>query len=552
MQYIWPMLPAAVLAVVIGIYSWRHKHVPGAKGLIFIMVFMVIRLIASVLGMAFEDFSSKIFWFKIEEISLLPATVAGLAFCLEYAGLDAWLNIRTIGLIAFPTLFFIPLCFTNESHHLIWADIWWEGSVRYIPGILNVAMMGYGSLLSLVAFSILIWLFIRSPLQRWPVGLIFFNMLGIRILYFLNVAGFNPVRPFDPVNLATNFTCIIYFVALFGFRLFDVVPVARNRAMEQMRDGMLVFDAENRIADLNRAALSLLGAAKPKLIGRKASEALNDHPNLLNYVLKPAATHGEIWLAPQRCYQIHISPLSSRSNYVLGKLVLLSDITERKRTQKELQDQQLKLTSVKEREWLARELHDGLGQVLAAADLLLKTADEYHTRGQAAGVTICLKQLSEVIGEGKMYVGDYLFGVKKWSKNDSFFNALRHYLIDYKQKNKVRTELVVPPEVENHLPGAVVETQLQRIIQEALVNIGKHAGAGSVRVVFSRKDSQMVILIEDDGMGFDPTEIGDHEGFGLQAMRERAESLGAGFEVISSPGHGTQLIVKAPWQKENR
>ena len=542
------MLPAAVFAVVIAIYSWRHKHVPGAKGLIFIMVFMVIRLIASVLGMASDDFSSKLFWFQIEEICLLPAAVAGLAFCLEYAGLDAWLNIRAIGLIAFPTLFFIPLCFTNESHQLIWADIWWEGSVRYIPGILNVAMMGYGALLSLVAFSILIWLFIRSPLQRWPVGLIFLNMLGIRILYFLNVVGFNPVRPFDPVNLATNFTCLIYFVALFGFRFFDVVPVARNRAMEQMRDGMLVFDAENRIADLNRAALSLLGAPKPKLIGRKASEVLSDQPNFLNLILKPAAVHGEIWWGPNRCYQIHISPLSSRSNFVLGKLVLLSDITERKRTQKQLQDQQLKLTSVKEREWLARELHDGLGQVLAAADLQVKTADEYHTRGQAAGVTICLKQLSEVIGEGKMYVGDYLFGVKKWSKNDSFFNALRQYLIDYRKKTKVRTELVVPTEVENHLPGAVVETQLQRIIQEVLGNVGKHAGAGSARVVFSRSGSQMIILIEDDGMGFEPTEIGNHDGFGLRAMRERAESLGAGFEVISSPGQGTQLIVRMPWE----
>ncbi|WP_155306772.1 histidine kinase N-terminal 7TM domain-containing protein [Desulfosarcina widdelii] len=112
------MLPAALLAVAIGIHSWRHRHVPGAKGLIFIMVVMVIKLIASALGMASEDFPSKIFWFQIKEICLLTITVAGLAFCLEYACLDAWLNIRSIGLVAFPTLFFIPLCFTNESHHL--------------------------------------------------------------------------------------------------------------------------------------------------------------------------------------------------------------------------------------------------------------------------------------------------------------------------------------------------------------------------------------------------------------------------------------------------
>lgn len=127
-------------------------------------------------------------------------------------------------------------------------------------------------------------------------------MLGIRILYFLNVAGLNPVKPFDPVNLATNFICLFYFVALFRFRLFDVVPVARNRAIEQMRDGMLVLDAENRIADLNWAAQALIGAVKSKVIGLKALEGLSAHPDLLELALNPSATHGEIWWDTTRCF----------------------------------------------------------------------------------------------------------------------------------------------------------------------------------------------------------------------------------------------------------
>lgn len=549
---IWPMLTAIGLGAVIGVYSWQHRHVPGARGLIFIMLFMVVRLVASALGMAAGDVSTKILWFKIEEICLLPATVAGLAFALEYAGLEAWLNRRTIALIALPTLFFIPLCFTNEAHHLIWKHIEWDGNIRYVPGVLNYAMMGYGSLLSLVTLALLINLFIRSPLQRWPVALIFLNMLGSRILYFFNVAGLNPVKPFDPVNLATNFICLIYFIALFRFRLFDVVPVARNRAIEQMRDGMLVLDADNRIADLNLTAQALIGAAKSKVIGRKAQKELRDHSDLLELALNPSATSGEIWWDTIHCYQVHISPLVSRNNYGLGKLILLSDVSEQKRTQKQLQDQQLKLNSLKEREWLARELHDGLGQVLAAADLQVKTASECHTRGQTAGVAIHLKQLAEVIGAGKAHVGDYLFGVKNWSTSERFFTGLRRYLMEYSHKTHVRTELVVPPEIEDNPPGAVVESQLQRIIQEALMNVRKHASAESVRVVFSRNGSQVEALIEDDGRGFEPAKLNDCDGFGLRAMRGRTESLGAGFEVKSSPGNGTQVIVQVPWQEEDR
>jgi PAS domain S-box-containing protein len=544
--YIWPMLTGAGLGSVIGIYSWRHRQVPGAKGLTFIMLFMVVRLTASALVMTAGDFPTKIFWFKIEEICLLPVAVAGLAFALEYAGLDAWLNRRTIALIAFPTLFFIPLCFTNDAHHLIWRQLWLEGNIRYIPGILNFVMMGYGILLSLVTLSILIGLFVRSPLQRWPVALIILNVLGSRILYFLNVAGWNPVWPFDVVDLATNFICLIYFVALFRFRLFDVVPVARNRAIEQMHDGMVVLDAENRIADLNRVAQALFGASRSEVIGRMAPEVFGAYPDLLALVLRPVAMQGEIWMDTTRCYQVHISPLFSRGNYPLGKLILLADISERKQAQKQLQDHQLRLSSLKEREWLARELHDGLGQVMAAADMQVRTANEYLTLGQESGVAMCLKQLAEVIGEGKACVRDYLFGVKNWSSSEKFFTALRRYLVNYSHKTHLRTDLVVPTEIENNPPGEFIETQLQCIIQEALMNVRKHAGADAVRVIFSRDGDRMEVLIEDDGRGFDTTPVEDLEGFGLRAMRGRADSLGAGFEVKSSPGSGTQVIVRTP------
>jgi signal transduction histidine kinase len=94
-----------------------------------------------------------------------------------------------------------------------------------------------------------------------------------------------------------------------------------------------------------------------------------------------------------------------------------------------------------------------------------------------------------------------------------------------------------------------METQLQRIIQEALTNIRKHAGARSARVVFSLDGGEVKIMIEDDGQGFDAADLGDKQGFGLQAMAGRAEAVGARFEVKSSPGNGTKISVRVPWRK---
>jgi PAS domain S-box-containing protein len=546
--YIWPMLTAIGFTAAVGIYSWRHRSVPGAKGFSFMLLFWVLKLMASTLELTALDFPTKVFWFHIEHLCLLPATAAGLVFALEYAGLDRWLNRDTLALLAIPALILIPLPFTDDARRLIWTHIWLDGRVRYSPGIFAYGGLIYGLFLDLGTLSVLIWLFIRSPLHRRSLGLIFLNMFVSYTLFFLNEAGVNPVKPLDPLDLAANLISPVYFVALFHFRLFDVVPVARNRAIEQMRDGMLVLDAQARVAELNGAAKELLGV-KSKVIGREAAQVLIAHPKLLELIRKPAPTQEEIWLGDARCYRVHISPLANRRGFDLGKLILLYDISEEKRAQKQLQDQQRKLASLEEREWLARELHDGVGQALAAAHLQVNTASELLARGQLAGAKVSLEQLAEVIREGKAHVGDYLFGVKTWSSRDQFFTGLRHYIASYNPNAGVRTELVIPPGIEGTLLGEAIETQLQRIIQEALTNIRKHASACTARVIFALVDGQLEITIEDDGQGFDPADLGDNQGFGLRAMRGRTESVGAHFDLNSSPGKGTKIIVRVPWKK---
>lgn len=548
--YIWPLLTAIVLAGALGFYCWRHRSVPGATGLAIMAFLAALKTMASALELSAGDFSTKLFWFQIQGLCVLPFAVASVAFALGYAGLETWHNRRTYTLIAIPALLVIPFFFTNDAHHLLWTHLWPGEKIRYTPGVLTYALMGYGLLLSVLTISVFIGLFIRSPLHRWPVGLILFNMFTTRTLYFLNAAGLNPVKPFDPNDLAINYVSLIYFVAFFQYRLFDVVPVARNRAIEQMRDGILVLDAKTRIVDLNGAAQKMLGLTRSKVTGCQAAQVLVAYPDLLKLVLTPAPTQVEVWLSDVRCYGVHISPLIDRRGFGLGKLILFYDVSEERRAQKQLQDHQQTLATLEERERLARELHDGVGQVLAAAHLQVHTAGELLARGQVAGAEICLNQLAEVIREGKVSVRDYLSAVKAWSPNEPFFAGLRRYFMSYSQNARVRTELVIPPEIEKECLGETVETQLQRIIQEALTNIRKHAGARSAKVIFALDDGQVKVTIEDDGRGFDPAEIKDREGFGLRAMRGRAEAMRALFHVNSSPGKGTQVIIHVPWRKE--
>jgi signal transduction histidine kinase len=98
--------------------------------------------------------------------------------------------------------------------------------------------------------------------------------------------------------------------------------------------------------------------------------------------------------------------------------------------------------------------------------------------------------------------------------------------------------------------GPEVETNLYRIVQEALNNIYKHAAASSVTIVVERRKDEIVLIIEDDGKGFEPAEIRPNDesgrGLGLIGMHERAGLVGGTLEIESSPASGTTIFVRVP------
>jgi signal transduction histidine kinase len=96
-------------------------------------------------------------------------------------------------------------------------------------------------------------------------------------------------------------------------------------------------------------------------------------------------------------------------------------------------------------------------------------------------------------------------------------------------------------------PSPEIESNLFRIAQEALHNVSKHSGATRVEVLLDRRGREMVLIIEDDGGGFDPSAQADaSRGMGLDGMNERAALLGGKLEVESAPGQGTTVFVHVP------
>jgi nitrate/nitrite-specific signal transduction histidine kinase len=203
-----------------------------------------------------------------------------------------------------------------------------------------------------------------------------------------------------------------------------------------------------------------------------------------------------------------------------------------------------------EREWIARELHDTVAQVLGYVNTKAQAAQELLRGGQSERASLQIGQLAEAARAAYADVREGILGLRAArSVERGFRDTLRDYLEHWQEQSGITAEF------DESRTGAcdlrvspLAEIQLLRIVQEALANVRKHARAGHVRVVLAERDTTVAVMVEDDGVGFDPAALGraGFPRFGLATMRERAEAIGGTLEIESGTGRGTQVTIHIP------
>jgi|GEM_PF-55674 len=229
---------------------------------------------------------------------------------------------------------------------------------------------------------------------------------------------------------------------------------------------------------------------------------------------------------------------------------LRGEIAEHEAAEVQVVEQQRSLAVLEERERLRHELHDGLGQVMGYLNVEAQAAQTLLTDGQASAAQDALQRIGQMAQSGHAVIRDLILELSTPSApSQDLFSTLESYLREFGEKHHIRTVLSIPQDAHSPLFSPTVENQVLRIIQEALINVRKHANARKVEVLFSFTDGQAQIIIADDGVGFDPGQRVAKPAslhFGLDVMRERAELLGGRMEVRSKPGEGAKVLVSVP------
>jgi PAS domain S-box-containing protein len=544
------------------------------------------------------DYDLKVFLANLQYFGITAVPAAWLAFALEYTGREKWLTRRNLTLLMLEPVLTVFFTFTNEYHHLFHSsvtlgpvgDSFIAFSVRFGPAFWVHAVYSY--ILLLAGTYLLMQSLVRSPrFYRGQVVTMLFAAFTPWIANAISIFGDNPFYGVDLTPIAFAVTVLALGWNIHHYRLMDIVPVARETVMESMSDAVMVLDVQNRIVDVNPAALRIINLnSSTGVIGELAGNVLSGlSPHLVEQYRSVAEAQAEIVIAheEERHFALRISPLKNRYGDLTGRLFVLHEITALKNAAEQIRLQNETLVQTNHELAVARvqaeeasrlkseflaimshELRTPLNSVIGYAELMLTglvgnlppRQEDYVQRILSNGEQL-LAMINEILDLSKIEAGRLKLN------NQLFIPADLLKDIEIRMQSlSVQKGLSLESHLDPALPVCIVGdlVRLEQIMINLLGNAIRFTEKGYVRISFDKSsDSEWVISVTDTGCGipehalefiFDEFRQVDGSsqrqyggtGLGLAIVRKLARLMNGDVSVQSELNKGSHFSVRLP------
>ncbi len=391
-----------------------------------------------------------------------------------------------------------------------------------------------------------------------------------------------PVEPFETRRLRKDGQIVVASVALSSIRgaegeVVGIASIGRDitrrrraeqalRASEERMRAILNTAADAIISIDRRGVIETVNPAAERIFGYPIDEMIGQHVSMLmpaafraehdGYLTRyPAAGEGRVVGSGRQVEgrrkdgtTFPIDLAVSAVEHLGIFTAIVRDITDRRRAEEARQQLVARLTTIteEERRRIARELHDESSQLLAVLIGGIKAVRDQP--GIGAGSARLLQQLQEQADQVGQAVHRIAWELRPAALDQVGLEpALRSWVEQWSEWTGLPVKFYSTLGPDRVRPE--VETQLYRLVVEALANVARHAHASRVSVLLERRPDVVLLSVEDDGAGFSPESVGPsgpRRGLGLLGMHERAALLGGTFHVESAPGRGTSVRVRIP------
>jgi len=340
--YIIPIFVSTLISLAVTVLAWQRRHVPGATPLVFMMLSISEWLLFYILEVGSTTLAGNLFWANVTYIGIVAAPVGWLFFSLEYTHPSKKITWRTaVPFLIEPAIILLGIL-TDDFHHLFRQDVMLNTAGPYaylsiVRGPLFWAHVAYSYGLMVYGTYLLIRAYMHtSRLYRAQIGI---SILGAFIPWIVNALYISPLAPMfmiDPTPIAFMATGLVVAWGMFGYRLMDISPVARNWVVEQMDDGMFVVDNLYRVVDVNAAAKALLRKPTNQIIGLPIETVFEEWSDLVMKYRDVKRANADLRLSREGQtwdFNLSISPLYDNQHRLNGRLLMLHDTTEQRKVE---------------------------------------------------------------------------------------------------------------------------------------------------------------------------------------------------------------------------
>ena len=522
------VLLAIFLAYTIAVIAWRFRRSsPESWPLVILMLFVAIWLIAYYLELSSLNLNTSIMMAKFQYIGIACCPTLLFVFALTYYNrrfLFSHKHLLILGVVPVITLI---LVFTNEAHDLIWTQY---TTTRQSSITLSYPAYG-GWFWFYIVYSYALLLVASYRLLRRAISAMNRNrsqsialLLAILAPWVSNMMyGLNVISGLDPTPISFAFSGLMLWMGIFRFHLLNILPKARAMIIDNMKDGILVLDNDNRTIDSNLAAAQILDLDIQTLLEERLEDIIESRPGLREAFFNPSTANSRIDIiknGKNYHYDVVSSPIRNSMGGETGRVLLLHDMSEKIEMLNDLHESWSKELEAKitlEQEIAARslfvnvlahELKTPLTPQIAAIQLLRDTYDKDEQSNEfrlinlvANGAKALNDTLADLLDLAAFTSGTLKLNKKPMSIGDTIMQVSDQFNVIVNQENQ---SMVV--DISQDLPKIKADTnRIKQVLVNLLSNAIKFNAEGAEVLIRAKlADKELVVEIEDNGKGISP------------------------------------------------
>lgn len=338
------LIVAALAALYVAGIVWQRRDVSGSYAFLLLAFSAAIWSGGYFLELNSTQLVVKLFWARVQYFGIALAPPSMFFFAIEFSGVKRWSYRWLLPVVFAIPLIIIVLIWTNDIHHLIWqtTELVQAASgtiLSFTYGPMFWVHASYTYVLLLIATVLLLKIIQQGEsLYRSQAGIIFVALIAPWIGNLLYLTDLGPFPGFDMTTIGFTISSVALLRGIFKFHILDILPIAREKLVGSLPDGVIVLDTRNRVLDFNPAAVELLGVLELK-VGEAAPRPLNPHISLPSRDAVTRRPQLDVSLADSdgsRAVELNVAPLKNADGGLSGKLVTIRDVSAARAAEKAL------------------------------------------------------------------------------------------------------------------------------------------------------------------------------------------------------------------------